>query len=92
MTTAYEAYFHDTDYFMSDMINECGPLAQKDGAQDTQHESVDVDGEPLFDNELTGQSRTRIQQNVRGGGYKENEDYTLCEAWMENGQDPICGS
>lgn len=80
------------DDVMADMINEGG---QGDDGQDTQdhetegQESVNVEEEPLFGEELSHQAWSqKRRQSVRTGAYTKDEDKLLCEAWMKIEQDP----
>lgn len=76
------------------MINEGGGYDTQDGIPfvDTQSAPVDIEEEPLFDDDDTEPGTAKVGGHKRTGGYTALEDVCLCEAWMEIGQDPICGA
>jgi hypothetical protein len=69
----------------------CGFLTQDETGQDiqagTQFVSISIDNKPLFDDEL---AQYPIQGTMQEDQSIQNR--VLCEAWMEIGQDPICGA
>ena len=58
----------------------------------TQNDGVSIEKEPLLVDELTRQAAKHKGRSKRGGSYTKKDDQVLCEAWMEIGQDPICGA
>lgn len=58
-----------------------------------QEDGVDIDDEPLFHEELAHQANSqRRRKSIRTGGYTQDEDKLICEAWMKIGQDPKTGA
>jgi hypothetical protein len=53
--------------------------------------SVKTDGDPLFREALLATTQ-RQRHSHRTGAYTNKDDRMLCEAWLDIGQNPICGA
>ncbi|KAE8783393.1 Phospholipid-transporting ATPase 1 [Hordeum vulgare] len=72
------------------------PLVRKfreDYGLDEEDDEVDIDGEPLFDEELLAQANAKKKRKTKWTkAYREDEDKLLCECWRDIVQDPKIGS
>ncbi|KAF7099953.1 hypothetical protein CFC21_101526 [Triticum aestivum] len=58
-----------------------------------EEDEVDIDGEPLFEDELANQVGANNKRKIkRTKAYTLPEDKLLCECWREIGQDPKVGA
>ncbi|KAE8810701.1 Eyes absent-like protein 4 [Hordeum vulgare] len=58
-----------------------------------EEDEVDIDGEPLFEDELAKQARAnKKHKSKRTKAYMQPEDKLLYECWRDIGQDPKIGT
>jgi hypothetical protein len=69
---------------MANKINKGGQEGGKEGAEESGQDGLDVDEEPLFDDELTHQARaqsTCVAKDIIA--HTEDDTKLINEAWMK---------
>ncbi|KAE8797557.1 Eyes absent-like protein 4 [Hordeum vulgare] len=67
----------------------------EDYSLEEEDDGMDIDGEPLFEQELANQTAARAKskrESKRTKAYMPAEDKLLCESWRDIGQDPKVGA
>uniref|UniRef100_A0A8I6YQW3 Myb-like domain-containing protein n=1 Tax=Hordeum vulgare subsp. vulgare TaxID=112509 RepID=A0A8I6YQW3_HORVV len=87
------------DGFMQDQAGLDGfPLDHEfpeDYGLEEEGDDMDIDGEPLFEEELANQTFVRAKpkrKSKRTKAYTSAEDKLLCECWRDTEQDPKVGA
>ncbi|XBJ22116.1 hypothetical protein VPH35_000551 [Triticum aestivum] len=64
------------------------------GLEEEDELDIDIDGEPLFEDEITNQDAGEKlkRKGKRTKAYTAAEDKHLCECWRDIGQDPKVGA
>ncbi|KAE8795189.1 Helicase SKI2W [Hordeum vulgare] len=67
----------------------------EDYGLEEEEDDMDIDGEPLFEEELANRTAAGAKpkrKTKRTKAYTPAEDKLLCECWRDNGQDPKVGA
>ncbi|KAE8810484.1 Phospholipid-transporting ATPase 1 [Hordeum vulgare] len=86
------------DAFMQDQVGLDGFLLDHEFSEDygleEEDDDIDINGEPLFEEELANQTVAGVKpkrESKRTKAYTSAEDKLLCECWRDIGQDPKVG-
>ncbi|KAE8820981.1 Phospholipid-transporting ATPase 1 [Hordeum vulgare] len=87
------------DAFVQDQVGLDGFSLDHEFPEDydleEEDDDMDIDGEPMFEEELTNQTAARAKQNrksKRTKAYTPDEEKLICVCWRDIGQDPKIGA